>query len=49
MDKEFRIAGVKNAAFPLLVTEKALLTEQSHIDGFAPEVPSPEFQSLSIG
>ena len=30
--------GVKNAYFPLFVSKKALETEQSHIDGFAPEV-----------
>src|ERR1700744_6573634 len=30
--------GVKNVYFPLFVSKKALETEKSHIEGFAPEV-----------
>jgi prolyl-tRNA synthetase len=30
--------GVQNAYFPLFVSEKALMTEKEHVEGFAPEV-----------
>lgn len=30
--------GVQNAYFPVFVSEKALCKEESHIEGFAPEV-----------
>ena len=38
LNSEFRKRGVKNAYFPLMVTEKALSTESSHIEGFKEEV-----------
>ncbi|EFA76021.1 prolyl-tRNA synthetase [Heterostelium album PN500] len=37
-DGEIKKLGVQNAYFPLLVSEKALNTEEDHIEGFAPEV-----------
>lgn len=30
--------GIKNAYFPLFVTENVLQKEKDHIEGFAPEV-----------
>jgi len=35
---EIKALGVQNAYFPLFISEKALLTEKDHIEGFAPEV-----------
>jgi prolyl-tRNA synthetase len=37
-DAEIKKLGVKNAYFPLFVSERALMTEKDHIEGFAPEV-----------
>jgi prolyl-tRNA synthetase len=37
-DGKIKELGVKNAYFPLFVTDKALNTEKDHIEGFAPEV-----------
>lgn len=37
-DADIKKLGVKNAYFPLFVSEKALTTEKDHIEGFAPEV-----------
>ncbi|EGG24935.1 prolyl-tRNA synthetase [Cavenderia fasciculata] len=37
-DGEIKKLGVQNAYFPLFVSEKALATEEDHIEGFAPEV-----------
>ena len=37
-DTEIKKLGVKNSYFPMFVTEHALSTEQSHIQGFAAEV-----------
>ena len=38
LDSEFKNLGVKNAYFPLFISEKNLNKEKTHIDGFAPEV-----------
>lgn len=38
LDKEFKNLGVKNAYFPMLIPEKFLKREASHVEGFAPEV-----------
>lgn len=35
---EFKALGVKNAYFPLLIPERLLKREESHVEGFAPEV-----------
>ena len=37
-DADIKSIGVKNSYFPMFVSEKALSTEKSHIEGFAPEV-----------
>jgi prolyl-tRNA synthetase len=37
-DARSKKLGVQNAYFPLLVSEKALVTEKKHIEDFAPEV-----------
>ncbi|KAG6545038.1 hypothetical protein Mapa_013732 [Marchantia paleacea] len=37
-DAEIKKLGVKNAYFPLFVSEKALIKEKDHVEGFAPEV-----------
>lgn len=37
-DADIKKLGVKNSYFPMFVSEKALNTEKSHIQGFAPEV-----------
>ncbi len=38
MNNEFKRANVKNAYFPLLIPESLLKKEQSHVEGFTPEV-----------
>lgn len=38
LDAEFKKIGVKNAYFPMLIPERFLKKEESHIEGFAPEV-----------
>jgi len=38
IDYEIKKIGVKNAAFPLFITERNLSKEQSHLEGFAAEV-----------
>lgn len=38
MNKELKKMGIKNVYFPLFITEKNLIKEQEHIEGFAPEV-----------
>eukprot|EP00245_Coleochaete_scutata_P004797 TRINITY_DN17796_c0_g1_i1.p1 TRINITY_DN17796_c0_g1~~TRINITY_DN17796_c0_g1_i1.p1 ORF type:complete len:545 (-),score=127.98 TRINITY_DN17796_c0_g1_i1:357-1991(-) len=37
-DAEIKKLGVENAYFPLFVSERALMTEKDHVEGFAPEV-----------
>lgn len=37
-DALIKKSGVKNAYFPLFVSEKSLIREKDHIEGFAPEV-----------
>ena len=37
-DGKIKELGVKNAYFPLFITEDVLMTEQNHVEGFAPEV-----------
>lgn len=37
-DDEIKKLGVQNAYFPLFVSERALMTEKDHLEGFAPEV-----------
>jgi len=37
-DKRFKKLGVKNAYFPLFISEKLLSKEAEHVKGFAPEV-----------
>jgi prolyl-tRNA synthetase len=37
-DKEIKALGVKNAYFPMFVSEAALCKEEDHVEGFAPEV-----------
>jgi len=37
-NKEIKKLGVQNAYFPLFVSERALIAEKDHIEGFAPEV-----------
>ena len=37
-NKGFKKLGVKNIAFPLLIPEKFLVKEESHVKGFSPEV-----------
>jgi len=38
IDDEFRKIGIKNCYFPLLIPECLLSKEQTHIEGFTPEV-----------
>lgn len=38
LDKEFKLHGVQNAYFPMLIPEKLLKREAQHVEGFAPEV-----------
>jgi prolyl-tRNA synthetase len=38
LDREFKKRGVKNAYFPLLISEKNLSREETHIADFTPEV-----------
>jgi prolyl-tRNA synthetase len=38
LDTEFKKLGVKNAYFPMLIPERFLKKEASHVEGFAPEV-----------
>ncbi len=38
LDAEFKKTGVENAYFPLLIPERLLKKEESHVEGFAPEV-----------
>eukprot|EP01095_Lingulamoeba_sp_RSL-Kostka_P008035 TRINITY_DN2635_c0_g1_i2.p1 TRINITY_DN2635_c0_g1~~TRINITY_DN2635_c0_g1_i2.p1 ORF type:complete len:619 (+),score=249.66 TRINITY_DN2635_c0_g1_i2:94-1950(+) len=38
LDDNFKNSGVKNCYFPLLVTEKALETEETNFEDFSPEV-----------
>jgi len=38
LDKEFKKMGIKNAYFPLFISEKNLTKEKNHIEGFTPEV-----------
>lgn len=38
LDKEFKVHGVQNAYFPMLIPEKLLKREAQHVEGFAPEV-----------
>lgn len=37
-DKLFKDSGVKNAYFPVLISESLLQKEKDHVEGFAPEV-----------
>ena len=38
LNKKFRVFGVKNAYFPMLIPERLLKREEAHVEGFAPEV-----------
>ncbi len=38
LDAQFKKLGVKNVYFPLFIPEKFLKREESHVEGFAPEV-----------
>lgn len=38
LDREFKTIGVKNAYFPIFITQSNLEKEKSHIEGFSPEV-----------
>lgn len=38
LDQEIKETGVVNAYFPLLIPEQFLKKEESHVDGFSPEV-----------
>ncbi len=38
LDAKFKKTGVQNAYFPMLIPEKLLKREESHVEGFAPEV-----------
>lgn len=38
LDKEFKKIGIKNAYFPLFISEANLEKETNHLEGFAPEV-----------
>lgn len=38
LDEKFKDTGVQNAYFPLLIPERLLKKEASHVEGFAPEV-----------
>jgi len=37
-DKKFKKIGIKNAYFPLFIPEKLLAKEETHVEGFTPEV-----------
>eukprot|EP00735_Rhodelphis_limneticus_P013191 TRINITY_DN674_c0_g1::TRINITY_DN674_c0_g1_i1::g.28817::m.28817 TRINITY_DN674_c0_g1::TRINITY_DN674_c0_g1_i1::g.28817 ORF type:complete len:743 (+),score=297.31,sp/O60155/PRS1_SCHPO/52.53/0.0,tRNA_edit/PF04073.10/1.5e-22,ProRS-C_1/PF09180.6/2.1e-20,tRNA-synt_2b/PF00587.20/1.4e-19,HGTP_anticodon/PF03129.15/2.2e-16 TRINITY_DN674_c0_g1_i1:114-2231(+) len=37
-DGKIKASGVQNCYFPMFVSEKALMTEKDHVEGFAPEV-----------
>lgn len=37
-DDNIKLLGVKNAYFPMFITEDVLNTEKDHVEGFAPEV-----------
>ena len=38
LDEKFKETGVKNAYFPMLIPERLLKREESHVEGFSPEV-----------
>lgn len=38
LDDKFKATGVANAYFPMLIPERLLKREESHVEGFAPEV-----------
>jgi prolyl-tRNA synthetase len=38
VDDRIRAWGVKNSYFPMFVSQRALMTEKDHVEGFAPEV-----------
>ncbi len=38
LDEKFKETGVQNAYFPMLIPERLLKREESHVEGFAPEV-----------
>lgn len=38
LDSQFKILGVENVMFPLLISEKTFAKEKDHIKGFAPEL-----------
>jgi prolyl-tRNA synthetase len=38
IDDRLRQWGVKNSYFPMFVSQRALMTEKDHVEGFAPEV-----------
>jgi prolyl-tRNA synthetase len=38
LDKEFKNLGVQNAYFPMFIPESFLKKEESHVEGFSPEV-----------
>ncbi len=38
LDAKFKETGVENAYFPMLIPERLLKKEESHVEGFAPEV-----------
>ena len=37
-DGKIKAMGVKNAYFPIFITEESLNTEKDHVEGFAAEV-----------
>src|SRR3989344_1634948 len=37
-DKRFKKLGIKNVYFPLLIPERSLVKERTHVKGFSPEV-----------
>jgi prolyl-tRNA synthetase len=38
VDKRFKVLGIRNSYFPLLIPEKLLMKEKEHVEGFSPEV-----------
>jgi prolyl-tRNA synthetase len=38
LDKKFKDIGVQNVYFPMLIPERLLKKEESHVEGFSPEV-----------
>jgi len=38
LNEQFKKSGVKNAYFPMFIPERFLKKEESHVEGFAPEV-----------